>query len=550
MPGAETFGFLSILPPVIAIVLAILTRRVLISLFIGIWFGGAIKVQAFADSTNILFGSIKAGALGFTQTADWIVTSLTSTWNMKILLFIMLLGPGTAFIWKTGGSEAIRRAASDKFDTPKGVSVLTWILGMLIFFDDYANSAIVGSAMKDISDKMRISKEKLSYIIDSTAAPISTFLLSTWVGYQLSMIKKGYEAAGITEIAPSTFSMFISSIPYNIYCILAVIMVGIIIITGRDYAEMLNAEHRSWTTGKVIADDDTPMQTIEKDIGDPILKKPMLRSIFIPIFVLISTILLGIWLTGYAEGRGLIEIFANASIGNNLLWGGFTMVFAEMALAIRYRILDFGEVMDTFRDGLKVMITAAAILTLAWSIGTTTSELGTAKYVVEQTRHIITPQILPIVIILSSAFIAFCTGSSWGTMAIVTPIAVPMAYETGNIGLIPAAVGSTFSGAIFGDHCSPISDTTVLSSIFSGADHIAHVRTQIYYASTVLVVTLLLYLVNGYTGISPVILIPIGILALIALVYILSELDSNRKGVPAKTNEYDKEKIMGEIRKK
>ena len=533
MPGAETFGILSIVPPLLAIALAVITRRVILSLFLGVWVGA------------IIF----TGGLGVAQALDWMVGNIADSWYATLIVFNLLMGAGVGIIWKLGGSLALSNWAADRFKDERQVGLVTWLLGILVFFNDYANTAIVGSAMKDVAAKMRISKEKLSYIVDSTAAPVSTFLISDWIAYQLGMIQKGYDTAGINNIAPSTFEAFLRSIPFNIYCLLAIILVGIIIFTRRDYGEMMDAEHRSWTTGKVIRDNGNPMQTIELDVGEPKDTKPMIKSFVIPILILIAVTLLGVYITGSGPDQGVLDIVGDAAWVKSLMWGAFGMVVSGMAIGLGYGILDLEETMDNFTNGLKIMMTAVTILVLAWSIGTVTDKLGTAQFVINISEGIITPAILPAVILLSSAVIAFSTGTSWGTMAIVTPIAVPMAYEiTGGLQMIYVAIGTTFSGAIFGDHCSPISDTTVLSSIFTGSDHIDHVRTQIYYAGTALLDALLLYLVYGFTGISPLILIPIGIVILYGAVYFLSEFDSKRKGIPAKPTDADRERVMEEIK--
>ena len=421
MAGAETFGILSIVPPLLAILLAVITRRVILSLFLGVWVGG------------IIF----TGGIGIAQALDWMVGNIADSWYATLIVFNLLMGAGVGIIWKLGGSLALSNWAADKFKDERQVGIVTWLLGILIFFNDYANTAIVGSAMKDVTAKMRISKEKLSYIVDSTAAPVSTFLISDWIAYQLGMIQKGYETAGITDIAPSAFTAFLNSIPFNLYCLFAIILVGIIVITRRDYGEMLDAEHRSWTTGQIIREDGNPMQTIELDVGEPNETKPMIKSFVIPIFALVAITLIGVYLTGSGPGKGILDIVGDAAWVKSLMWGAFGMVVSGMAIGLGYGILDLDEAMDNFTNGLKIMITAVTILVLAWSIGTVTDKLGTAQFVINVSEGIITPAMLPAVILLASAVIAFSTGTSWGTMAIVTPIAIPMAYEiTGGLQMI------------------------------------------------------------------------------------------------------------------
>ena len=535
------YGVLSIVPPLLAIVLAIVTRQAVLSLFLGVWVGGII--DAYGQSIELagpILGPLVSIPWGLARGFEWIVQAIgDSTFHAEILVFTMLLGSGIAFIWRIGGSVAVARYATERLDTQRKVGIATWLLGLVWFFDDYANTAIVGSSMRDISDEMRISREKLSYIIDSTAAPVATFGISSWVAFQISMIEAGYEAAGIADTAPSSFRVFLQSIPFNLYCLLALIMVAIVVITRRDFGEMLDAESRSRTTGKVLRDDATPLQSMEGGLGEPGDERPMLRMFIVPVLVLITVVVFGAVWTGYAPGRSLIEIADNTAFTSALIWGSFAMVASAAFLGVYYGVLSLDETMDTLIDGFGIMLNAIAILILAWSIGAVAEALGTGEYVTGIAEGVITPTLLPVVILVAAAFISFSIGTSWGTMGLVTPVAVPLAWEIGggSTEMLAVAVGAVFSGAIFGDHTSPISDTTVLSSTFTGADHIDHVRTQLYYAVTVALVASLLYVIWGVTGTSPLVLIPIGIVVLVGLVYGLSELDASRKGVSPKPEE-------------
>ena len=524
MTGAETFGAISVVPPLLAIVLAVVTRRAILSLFLGIWSGG------------IIF----TGSHGFAQTLLWTAQSIgESLFHAKILMIVMFLGGGVALIWRLGGAMAIANAARSRLNSQRKVGLATWIFGMMWFFGDYSNTAIVGTTMRSMADELRMSREKLSYIVDSTAAPVATFGISSWIVYQLSMIEQGYEAAGIASEAPGAFSVFLQSIPYNMYCILAVVMVGIIIVTQRDFGEMLDAEHRSWKHGKVLRDDAVPMQSAEDSLGDVVTDSPQLRYFLLPVLSLVAVVFFGAAYTGATNagsGAQLIDIVENAAFIDALLWGSFAFVGMGLVSGATGRLMDLEELMETVIDGFSMMITAAAILTMAWTIGTVTSALGTGVYVTEVAEPFISPMLLPVVVLFASAVIAFSTGTSWGTMAIVTPIAIPLAWGIGNStpALLPVAVGTVFSGAIFGDHCSPISDTTILSATFTGADLIDHVRTQIYYALTVVLVAAAMLLVWGATRITPLVLLPIGAVTLYGLVYVLSELDASRKDLTAR----------------
>ena len=509
------FGALSVLPPLLAIVLAIATRKAVLSLFLGIWAGAVIYT----------------GGLGIVQTFEWIVAAVAGDFHVRILVFTLLLGSGVAMIWNLGGSYAVRDWAIAKLDSQRKVGAVAWLLGVVLFFDDYANTAIVGSAMKDVSDHLRISREKLSYIVDSTAAPVATLGISSWVAFQLSLITDGYEAAGVADHPPA-FEVFLSSIPFNMYSILAVVMVAIIVFSGRDFGEMLDAEHRSWSTGAVSREDARPMQDVKSDLGEPSATNPRLVSFFAPIAVLIAvTIGSALW-TGYSPGASVMDMVTNADFASALIYGSFAMVATGFALGKFYGILTLGESTDTVIDGFGLMLTAVSILVLAWGIGEVVSALQTGEYVAGIVGDQFPIAVLPALVLVLAAFIAFSTGTSWGTMGILTPIVIPVAWNlTGDHTIIAAMVGVIFSGAIFGDHSSPISDTTVLSATFTGADLVDHVRTQLYYALTVALVAIVLLLVWGVTRITPVALLPVGVLALVGLVYGLSELDADRKGI-------------------
>ena len=545
------FGALSLVPPLLAIVLAIVTRRPMLSLFLGIWSGGIIAT----------------GGIGIGRTFEWITESIGDVFHANILVFTLLLGSGVALIWRLGGATAVRNWATERLETQRNTGLATWILGMALFFDDYANTAIVGSTMREISDQMRMSREKLSYIVDSTAAPVATIGLSSWVAFQLSMIDDGYTSLVESEAhdvaaadTPGVFETFVGSIPFNTYSLLAIVMVGLIVISRRDYGEMLTAEHRSWQTGKVNRDEAQPLQEVEKDLGAPIEDKPMLRTFFAPIVVLIAVTLSGAFWTGYQdwlteqadagattsleaamgdEGvvQVLVDVVGAGDFAAALVWGSFAMVVTAIAIGIGYDLFDIGDGIETVLEGFNLMLTAVTVLVLAWSISAVADDLGTGTYVAGAAEGVVSPAVLPIVVLFVAAFVAFTMGSSWATMGIVTPIAITVAYDlTGTFELMPVMVGAVFSGAIFGDHTSPISDTSVLSSTFTGADLIDHIRTQLYYAGTVMLVVVVCYVLYGFFGVSPLIFLPLGVALLVGLVYIFSELDAKRRGVSPKAS--------------
>jgi len=531
------FGALSVAPPLLAIVLAVVTRKAVLSLFLGIWSGAVIVT----------------GGLGIVQTFEWIVAAVSDEFQATILVFTLLLGSGVAMVWNLGGTAAARDWALERLDSQRQAGLVAWGLGIVLFFDDYANTAIVGSAMKDVSDRLRISREKLSYVVDSTAAPVATLGISSWVAFQLSLIGEGYEAAGVDAAnRPGTFEVFVSSIPFNMYAILAIVMVFLIVGSGRDYGEMLTAEHRSWTSGKVTRDEAVPMQDVAGELGEPPASTPRLANFFVPVAVLVAvTVATALWsgefspvgfggdlLAGEfgAAGGRLWDAALDASYEVALMIGSFAMVASGFVLGRAYGVFGVGDATEYTIDGFSIMLTAASILVLAWGIGGAIDALGTGEYVANIAVGSVSSAFLPALVFVVAGVIAFSTGTSWGTMGIVTPIAIPIAWEISGGGaaghtLVAAMVGVIFSGAIFGDHSSPISDTTVLSATFTGADLIDHVRTQIYYAVTVAAVVVLLLVVWGVTRVTPLALLPLGAALLAGLVYLLSEFDAARRGI-------------------
>ncbi len=499
-----------------AILLCFLTKRVLLSLFIGVFAGGLI----------ILHGN---PFTAIEYSLDTMIGSITDDWNARLLLFNMLMGSGVAFIWRLGGSKALTNWAKKKIKTNKQAGIGAWILGIIVFFNDYVNAAIVGNVFRDIYDEKKISREKLSYILDSTAAPVATFFISDWIAFQIGMIQSGMDAAGIKGV--SAFSAYLHSVPLNLYSILAVLMVGIIVISGKDYGPMLKAEHRAKTTGKTIRDNAVPMMDVAQELGKENDAKPRLLTFFLPIAALVLVTLYGFWATG-SEGKNLMEVLAKADPAKALLWGAFAMMFAGAGIAVYHRLMKVGEIMETVIDGMKLMLLACAILVLAWSLGKVTADMKLADYLIAVIGGSVPFHFIPVIIFILGMIIAFSTGTSWGAMTILTPIAIPLTYRmTGDVTTSVIMAGVVFSGAIFGDHCSPISDTTVLSSIFSGSDHMDHVSTQIPYALTAAFVSAVMYLLYGMFSLNPFILVVLGIALLIILTYILNSISRKKYNI-------------------
>ena len=517
------FGVLSLLPPLVAIILAIWTKRVILALFAGVWIGG-VMVSGWNPIT------------GTTQTIDWLVKNASDSWNVKILLFDFLIGAGVGLIYKSGGAFAVGRALASRVRSSRGASVMGWLLGVLIFFDDYANTIIVGNTMRPITDRTRVSREMLAYIDDSTAAPVAGIaMVSTWIGYEVGLIGDAFKSLNVSY---GPYAAWAHSVPFRFYSILAIFLVFLVAYFHRHYGPMLHAEIRARTTGKVLRDGAKPLMTTEVDLGVP--KEGGSVHLFVwPILTLIFVTFYGMWYTGggseaFAKG-GLREVLGNADSALALLWGSFAMVVVAFALVLATKQMTIEEAEEAMVRGMKQMVIANTILLLAWSIKSATDAVGTAPYVVELAKSAgISGGWVPLIIFLISMFISFTTGTSWGTFSIMLPIAIPLAYGiSGQIGPeVFASIGAVFAGGIFGDHCSPISDTTIMSSMFSGSDHIDHVTTQIPYAVTASSVGLVLYLLFALGLRNGVVLLLIGGVLLVIAWYLLSEWYGKKHGIP------------------
>ena len=509
----KSYGFLSLLPPLTAIVLCFITKQVLASLFIGIWVGATILT-----GWNPL--------AGVTQTLGYLVENTADSWNATILLFDFVIGGLIGLIYLSGGAQAFVKSVTEKVKDPRGGQFTAWLFGLIIFFDDYANTAIVGNAFRPVTDKLGISREKFSYIVDSTAAPVASLaLISTWIGYEVGLIGDAIEG---TSVSLTPYSIFLQSIPYRFYSIFAIILVLAIALSQRDFGPMLKAEHRTRTTGKVFADGASPLSggsTLK--VLENVPRKTM--NMVVPIIVLVVVSIFGMWWTGGgSSAESFTTAIADADAMTALLWGA---AFAVIVALIMYKAQGIGtlaDMMDAFIDGAKMMVLANLILISAWSIGSVCDSIGTAPYVVNAAKGVISPVLLPMIMFLICNIISFSTGTSWGTMAIAMPIAIPLSLALGVP--LPLGISAVLTGSVMGDHCSPLSDTTIMSSMFSGSDHIDHVKTQIPYALTAAGVAILGYILAG-TGMSVGLVLPLGLILVVALLYLFSSISAKSAGI-------------------
>lgn len=523
-------GWLSIVPPIVAIGLALAFRHVLVSLAVGIFSGALIlyhwhPVTAFARSIDSI-----------------VVPAVADLDHAKIIVFSMLLGAMVAVISRSGGTQGIVDRLRNYATTARRGQVAAWLMGIVIFFDDYANTLIVGSTMRPITDRLRVSREKLAYIVDSTAAPVaSVFPISTWIGFEVGLIAASFTQLGIPF---NPYLTFIESIPFRFYPIFALVLGFAIAFACRDFGPMLRAELRASETGQVVALGDTPLADYSSSALAPPADKPR-RAInaLLPILVVIGVAIGGMYVSGAstlnrADYPGtttwLREVFSNASSLDSLLWASLSAVIVALLLALVQRLLTLTQAMEAIVEGFKSMLLAICVLVLAWGIGKITGELHTADFVVGVTQDILSPHWLPVLIFVVSAAISFATGTSWGTMAILMPLVIPVAHRlslaTGSaVGtdayhlLLLGTISSVLAGSVWGDHCSPISDTTILSSMGAGCDHIAHVRTQLPYALAIGALGMLIGDIPTAFGLSPWISIATGMTVIIAGVFLFGK---------------------------
>jgi len=487
-------SWISILPPLLAIMLALYLRQVIPALFFGVWFG------AWAINGFSLFG-LWQGLLESFQ--KYILTAVADADRASVILFSLMIGGTVGIISRNGGMQGVVNLIASWADNARRACLATAAMGLAVFFDDYANTLVVGNTMRPMTDKMKVSRAKLAYIVDSTAAPVAAIaLVTTWIGYQVGLI--GESIANIPDLDTEAYLLFLSTIPYSFYPILAIVFVFMVATTGRDFGPMATAEAHAKLNGvedgehldSSMADDCEAIEAVE---GKP------LRAInaVIPIMMLIGGVMGGLYVTGKAgvamDDPGLKDIIGAADSYKALMWGSIIGMITAATLTLAQRIMSLEDLVDAWYKGLKAMFYAMIILVLAWSLGGITEEMRTADYLVSVLGDTLPVQLLPFIVFLLAAFTAFATGSSWGSMGILIPLVIPLTWAVmkanGYAGpedmhILYSSIAGVLAGSVWGDHCSPISDTTILSSMASGCDHIEHVRTQLPYALLVGIVAI------------------------------------------------------------
>jgi Na+/H+ antiporter NhaC len=555
------YGILSLMPPVVAIVLAIVTRRAALSLVVGIFFGA--MVTTGGNPFDALYDTLEVHL--------WPTLVLES--KMRVFSFTLVMGAMVGIICRSGGMQGLVEWISPLAKTRRSGQLSTWLLGLLIFFDDYANTILLGNTLRPLCDRLRISREKLAYLVDSTAAPVAGLaIVSTWVAVEIDYVKDGLAMLpAAAEL--KAFDLFIASIPYRFYVLLALAFIPLIALLGRDFGPMLKAERRQLDG----ADPDTGDLATPLDESGPAKERPVAHWIYgvFPVVCTLAVVMVLLYTTGRnalaasgtADGAPLRDILGAAASSFALLYGALAGLTLAAVMARMGRLLTASQIAEAAGQGARVMLPAIAILWCASSLSRMTSNksvIGTPTttpyefkeqrlYTGDYLAGIIAPthahsgnqnaeentedthvpeaaipiEMLPTVVFLLAAIVSFCTGTSYGTMGILLPMVISLTYTlltsggqavSTNDPILLASVGGVLAGAIFGDHCSPISDTTILSSQACACDHVAHVMTQMPYALSVATVAVLLGTLPLGWGVSVWILLPLqGIMLLVIL---------------------------------
>ncbi len=484
----------SLLPPVIAIALALITKEVYSSLFIGILAGGILYSDFSFEGT--LIHSLKGGIVG----------SLTSAYNLGILVFLVILGIIVSLMNKAGGSAAFGRWTKKHIKTRVGAQLATMVLGCLIFIDDYFNCLTVGSVMRPVTDEHKVSRAKLAYIIDATAAPICIIApVSSWAAAVSSYVSEG-----------SGFSLFIKAIPFNFYAILTIVMMVCLSVMKFDYGPMSKHEKNAVENGDLFSGKN-PFGDTDEEGND----RGRVIDLVLPVIVLIVTCVIGmIYSGGFFEGAGFVEAFSNSDASLGLMLGSAVALVIIIIYYLCRRLMTFKDAMDSVPEGFKAMVPAILILTLAWSLKAMTDSLGAGEFVkgLVDSSAAGFQMFLPTIVFIIGCALAFATGTSWGTFGILIPIVLQVFPLGEPISIV--CVSACMAGAVCGDHCSPISDTTIMASAGAKCDHVNHVSTQLPYAITCAAVSAVAYIIAGFVP-KAYVALPIAVFMMILVLFVI-----------------------------
>ena len=503
-------SFWSLLPAIIAIALALITKEVYSSLFIGIVVGGMLYSGfSFTGTIEHVF-------------VDGMITQLSDSWNVGILIFLVVLGSMVMLMNRAGGSAAFGKWAVEHVKTKAGAQCATILLGVLIFIDDYFNCLTVGSVMRPLTDKHKISREKLAYLIDATAAPVCIIApISSW-------------AAAVTGFVDGAngLTLFVRAIPYNFYALLTIAMMFTLTFADFDFGPMKKVERDSLKELKKMAEGAEPSSSMTGATDQPhppVSTKGKVIHLVLPIVALIVCCVIGmIYTGGFFEGESFIDAFSNSDASVGLVYGSVAALLITQIFFMATKVLNFTECMNTISEGFKSMVPAILILTFAWTLKSMTDSLGAADYVAGMVQNVAGNgafmNFLPAIVFAVGAFLAFATGTSWGTFGILIPIVVNVFGGDMNNELMIIAISACMAGAVCGDHCSPISDTTIMASAGAQCNHINHVSTQLPYALTAAIVSMVAYIFAGFIR-NWLICLPIGIALMVVTLLAIKKAD-------------------------
>lgn len=528
--------WMSILPPLIAILFALVFREVFSALFAGLLVGTTI-LHFYAGSN--IFAAVFQGIFSIADT--YLLEAMFDRGHLSIIIFSMLIGAMVNLITKNGGMKGVVNLLSKYASNARSGQLITWFMGLVIFFDDYANTLVVGNTMRPVTDRLKISREKLAYLVDSTAAPIASIaFVTTWIGAELSYIQDGINVIGLQENA---YMVFFNSLAYSFYPVFTLVFILFIIIRGVDYGPMFKAEYKARNADILPQDEKFSFSNeLNKLEVDEHIRGRWFNAV-IPVLVIIFGTLAGLVTTGWdaavwndesiAFGRKISVTIGNADSYTALLWSSLSGVLVAMLLTLGQRILSLKESIDSLINGFRTMLTAVLILILAWSVALITEHMHTATFISNSMLEMsLSPYLVPAITFILAALVSFSTGSSWGTMAILYPLILPatwlitedsgLDYDSSML-IFYNVVACVLTGSVLGDHCSPISDTTILSSLASSCNHIEHVRTQLPYALTAGSVAIVAGTIPSAYGVSSYILYPAGLLILYVLLYFMGK---------------------------
>ncbi len=501
----------AVLPPLIAIVLALITKEVYSSLFLGVLVGGILF--AGADFDGVVNHVLQ----------DGLIASLSDGWNVGILIFLVILGIIVALMNLSGGSKAFGAWALKRVRTRVAAEIATVLLGIVIFVDDYFNCLTVGSVMKPVTDEFKVSRAKLAYIIDATAAPVCIIApVSSWAAAVSSFAGEG---EGI--------SLFIRCIPYNFYALFTLVMMFALIFMKFDYANMSQYERNAIENGDLFTIDDANAATA--DAAEQGSDKGAVLDLVFPVVVLVISCVLGMVYTGgFFDGAGFVTAFSDSDASVGLSMGALVALVIIIAYYTIRRTISFNDCMSCIPEGMKAMVPPILVLTLAWSLKAMTDSLGLADFVSGLVEGMsgAAVGVIPAALFLIACVLAFASGTSWGTFGILIPLG--LAITTSHPELSTPIIAACMAGAVYGDHCSPISDTTIMASAGANCNHVAHVSTQLPYATTVAIVSAISYVIAGYTS-SPVIPLVVGVVLLLGALFFLRSREGSYR-VPDSAN--------------